>query len=54
VIGLLFGEATYIDKRLIHTFGREIDRRWGVEAIVGVIIGGTIPKVATVLGVLGG
>jgi membrane protease YdiL (CAAX protease family) len=54
VTGLLFGAATYIDKRPIHTFGLEIDRHWGVDALVGLIIGGAIPTVATVLGLLGG
>jgi membrane protease YdiL (CAAX protease family) len=54
VIGLLFVVANYIDKRSIHTYGLEIDRRWGVDALVGLIIGGTIPTVATVLGLFGG
>ncbi|WP_171006614.1 CPBP family intramembrane glutamic endopeptidase [Halalkalirubrum salinum] len=54
MIGLLFGAATYIDKRPIHTYGLQIDRRWGVDVLVGLIIGGAIPTVATVLGLLGG
>ncbi|MFC4452057.1 MULTISPECIES: CPBP family intramembrane glutamic endopeptidase [Halobacteriales] len=54
VIGLLFGAATYIDKRPIRSFGLEIDGRWGVDALVGLIIGGAIPTVATVLGLVGG
>ncbi|WP_161625240.1 CPBP family intramembrane glutamic endopeptidase [Halosimplex carlsbadense] len=54
VIGLLFGAATYVDKRPIRSFGLEINRRWGVDALVGLIIGSAIPTVATVLGLLGG
>lgn len=52
--GLMLGAATYLDKRSINEFGLEIDRRWVIDVIVGLAIGGAIPAVATVLGFAGG
>ena len=52
--GLLFGAATYLDKRPVCSFGLRITRRWVSDALAGAIIGGTIPVVAVALGVFGG
>ena len=53
-LGLLLGAATYLDKRPVRSFGVRITRRWASDALVGAIIGGTIPIVAVGLGIIGG
>ena len=53
-LGLLFGAATYLDKRPVRSFGLQITRRWASDALAGAVIGGTIPVAAVGLGIIGG
>jgi membrane protease YdiL (CAAX protease family) len=53
-IGLVVGAAIYLDKRPVQGYGLELNRRWTSDLIVGFGIGGAIPTVAVILGVVGG
>jgi len=53
-VGLLVGAAVYLDKRPLQGYGLEFDRRWISDLLAGFGIGGAIPTVAVLLGVVGG
>lgn len=53
-IGLVVGAAIYLDKRPLQEYGLELDRRWMSNLLAGFVIGGAIPTVAVLLGVVGG
>ncbi len=53
-LGLLFGAATYLDKRPVRSFGLQITRRWASDALAGAVMGGTIPVAAVGPGIISG